>query len=261
MRAGRRSLAGKIAVVTGAAGGIGRALVRRLSRAGASVALLDLDVEGARAAAEDIAGEGGTAIALACDVTSEESCRDAIASVIEKLGGVDVLVNNAGITQLGTLAETDVSIYRRVIDVNLFGALHCTKSALASLTERRGVIVVISSVAGFAPLYGRSGYAASKHALHGLFETARCELRESGVGVLMVCPGFTATAIESHALGKRARTTVGRMASPDVVADAIVAAIEKGRRLIVLSAVGRLSRLLSRTSPALYERLMTRRMR
>ena len=257
----RRRLADKTAVVTGAASGIGLALARRLAAAGVRVALLDLDVDGARAAASEIEARGGTAMAIPCDVTSNESCGDAIASVVTELGGVDVLVNNAGITHLGTLAETDISIYRRVVDVNVFGALHCTKAALPSLTERRGIIVVISSVAGFAPLYGRSGYAASKHALHGLFETARSELRASGVDVLMVCPGFTATAIESHALGNRERKTAGRMAMPEEVADAIVHALVRNRRQIVLTAVGKVSWLLSRVSPALYEQLMIRRMR
>ncbi len=257
----QRSVAGCVVVVTGAAGGIGRALAHRFARAGSKVAVLDVDAGGAELVAADLRSGGADAIALACDVTSEEACHRAITAVIQRWGGVDVLINNAGVTQLGNFADTPPSLYRRVFDINIFGAIHCTQAALPSLKERRGAIVVLSSVAGLAPLYGRSGYSASKHALHGLFETLRCELDGSGVDVTMVCPGFTDTGIEQHALGSGARPTVGKAASPADVADAIYGGVVARRRLLVLSTVGKLSWLIIRFAPALYDRLMLRRMR
>jgi short-subunit dehydrogenase len=166
---------------------------------------------------------------------------------------------------VSAVADTDVSVVRRVMEVNFFGALHCTKAALASLVARRGLVIVMSSVAGFSPLAGRCGYSASKHALHGLFETLRSEQRASGLHVMMVCPGFTRTAIEASALGgdghalRAPRSLYGRQADPDDVADAIFRAARRRRRLLVLSPVGKLSYAVSRVWPALYERMMSRR--
>ena len=253
-------------VITGAASGIGRALARRWARAGARLGLLDRDREGVEAVAAELSGSGDEVIAVPCDVTSPEQCRQAVGAVLEAHGGIDVLVNNAGITHLSRFSETDAGVVRRVMDVNLFGALHCTQAALDALRARRGQVVVISSVAGFAPLAGRCAYSASKHALHGLFETLRSEERESGVGVTMVCPGFTRTAIERHALGgdgepaRGPRRVFGRSADPDRVADAIYRGARRRRRLIVLSPVGKLSRLLWQVAPRLYERAMARSM-
>ncbi len=261
MRRSKRTISGRVVVITGAASGIGRALAHRFARAGAKVAILDVDAGGGEAVATDLRARGLDAIALPCDVTREEASRAAIAAVIERWGGVDVLINNAGVTQLGKFADTEPSLYRRVFDINVFGAIHCTQAALSSLVARRGAIVVLSSIAGLAPLYGRSGYSASKHALHGLFETLRCELDGSGVDVTMVCPGFTDTAIEQHALGSGERATVGKAATPESVADAILRAVVARRRLRVLSTVGKASWWIIRWMPSLYDRLMLRQMR
>ena len=256
-----------MAVVTGAGGGLGAAYARALARAGARVVLLDVDGAAAQARAAEIEARGGHAWSAACDVTDEAQCWAAIAAAVAREGGVDLLINNAGISHRSAFADTTAAVYRRVMDVNFFGALHCTQAALPSLRERRGLVVAISSIAGFAPLYGRTGYSAAKHALHGLFESLRCELADTAVEVLIVCPGFTATGIGAAALdgdGQRTRhpqSTVGRVAQPDVVAEALVRAVRRRRRLLVLSAAGKASWLVSRLSPAIYERLMTRSLR
>ncbi len=259
--------AGKGVVVTGAAGGIGQALCFRFGRAGARIAALDRDADGLGDLARDLEKSGIEAFPQLCDITDAEQCTAAIASVTERLGGVDVLVNNAGITHRSPFLETELSVYRRVIDVNLFGALYCTKAAMESLLERQGLIIVLSSVAGFAPLPGRTGYCASKHALHGLFEMLCCEFADSGVRVMMVCPGFTATKIERSALDGKGGLTrlswapVGKVATAESVAEAIYRGARSGRRLVVLSRVGRASRLLSRLWPGAYERTVTRMVR
>lgn len=257
-----RSFGGHAVVITGAASGIGRALAERFGRGGARVALLDRDAEGLAAVASRLSVLGVDVLELVCDVTSQEQCEAAMDSVVAAWGGVNVLINNAGITHLSPFSETDVGVYRRLMDVNFFGAVHCSKAALGGLLKRKGIIVVISSVAGFAPLAMRSGYAASKHALHGFFETVRTELEPRGLSVLMVCPGFTRTAIEKSALagdGQLAhvhRSTVGKKADPAEVAEAVYVGVLHRRRLLVLSPVGKLSYLISRAVPALYERLM-----
>jgi NAD(P)-dependent dehydrogenase (short-subunit alcohol dehydrogenase family) len=256
-------LAGKVVVVTGAAGGIGAALCRRFASAGASVALLDRDTA-AQAAAEHLRSAGVEAAAFMVDIASPEDCTRAIGSVRERFGAIDVLVNNAGITHLSRFADTDAAVLRRVMDVNFFGAAYCTKAALPALLERRGSVVAISSVAGFAPLAGRSGYAASKHALHGMFDTLRAEHARDGLHVMLVCPGFTRTGIEAAALGgdggpaTMARTMFGRVAEPCEVAQAIYCGLRARRRMIVLGPVGKLSLVTTRLLPPLYDWLMAR---
>lgn len=259
-------LAHRVVAITGAAGGIGSALARCFSAEGARLALLDRDEAGVQRLTELLVAGGTDAIGLACDVTDPDACDRAVAAATARFGGIDVLVNNAGITHVGRFAETRASVLRTVMDVNFFGAVHCTQAALPSLVARRGFVVVISSVAGFAPLAGRAGYAASKHALHGLFDSLRVEWRALGLRVLLVCPGFTETGIAAAALGpdggrpRDERTTTGRVASPDQVARAVVRAVRRDRRQIVLSPVGRAAYWLTRLAPATYERLMASRL-
>jgi len=255
------------AIVTGAAHGIGAALAQRLARAGHAVAVLDLDAAAAAAVAQEIAGRGGTARALRCDVTDPGDCRAAVAEVVDAWGGVDLLVNNAGITHVGRVRDTDVAVFRRVVEVNFFGAVHCTQAALPSLVARRGQIVVLSSVAGFAPLATRAGYVASKHALQGFFETLRAEHRADGLGVTIVCPSFVDTDIGSRALGvpaagagRPARTGVAHAVTPEVAAEAIHRGVQRRRRLVWVGREARWAWWVTRLAPALYERLMLRRM-
>jgi NAD(P)-dependent dehydrogenase (short-subunit alcohol dehydrogenase family) len=188
-------------------------------------------------------------------------------SVIERYGRIDVLVNNAGAVHRSLFRDTDVEVYRKVMDVNFFGSLHCTRAALPHLLQSRGLIVVTSSIAGVAPLYGRTGYAASKHALHGLFESLRCELSDTGVRVMMVCPSFTRSGFEQAAMGPHGdpagtrRSMTGKLAEPAEVADAVVRAAGRGRDLVVLSFLGKLSYYLSRLAPGWYSRGMVRRLK
>ncbi|MBW1880121.1 MAG: SDR family oxidoreductase [Deltaproteobacteria bacterium] len=262
----KRDFHGKAVVITGGAGGIGRALAASFAREGARIALLDLASSPLVEACEALESAGAEALAIPCDVTDPAQCAAAMQQVREAWGGVDVLVNNAGMVHRSAFSDTSLEVFRRVMEVNFFGSLHCAQAALPDLMERRGLIVVTSSIAGMAPLYGRSGYAASKHALHGLFESARSELAGQ-VGVLMVCPSFTASGFEKAAVGAdgnridRPRSKVGRLASAESVADAVVRAAQADRRLLVLSPVGKLSALLSRVTPRLYERLMVGRLR
>lgn len=260
----RRNYGEKVVVITGAAGGLGRAFAERFGRAGAKVALLDLRGDLALAAADELRAQGISSLGLACDVSVERDCAEALTKVRGHFGGVDVLINNAGITHRSAFRETHAFVFRRVMEVNFFGSLYCTRAVLPELIERRGQIIVISSIAGFAPLLGRTGYSAAKHALHGLFESLRCELAGEGVSVLMVCPGFTDTNIYRSALDgdgaitSHPQSTVGRIAKPDEVAEAVFRAASGEERILVLSAAGRLAWLMMKLAPGLYESLMTR---
>jgi NAD(P)-dependent dehydrogenase (short-subunit alcohol dehydrogenase family) len=226
--------------------------------------VLDLDGAAVARTVGDLEQRGITVFGAVCDITDSAACNDALAAVRRELGPVDVLVNNAGLTHRSAFVDTEVEVFRRVMEVNYFGAIHCTKSALDDLTVRKGLIITISSIAGIAPLLGRTGYSASKHALHGLFGSLRSELAPDGVGVLLVCPGFTATDFRFKALGadgtvtNHPQSSVGRLATPREVAEAVLRAAGGNRRLLILSATGRITRWMIAFAPGLYERIMAR---
>jgi NAD(P)-dependent dehydrogenase (short-subunit alcohol dehydrogenase family) len=252
-------------VITGAAHGIGAALAECFVRAGHRVAVLDRDAEGVEARAAALDGGGAQALPVVCDVTSAPACDEAMARVRAAFGGIDVLVNNAGITHMGLFAETDVEVLRRVMEVNFFGAVHATHAALPSLLERRGHVAALSSVAGFAPLATRSGYVASKHALHGFCETLRTEHARDGLRVTLVCPSFVRTDIGVRALGAKAdspgpaRSGVGHEIEPAAAAETIYRGVARGRRLVWVGREARLSWWVWQLAPRLYERAMVRR--
>lgn len=259
-----RNLENKVAVVTGAASGIGAAISHRFGKAGAKIGLLDMDETGVHAEAGKLRAAGADAVGIRCDVVDAAQCASAMNLICDRFGGIDVLVNNAGITQRSAFLDTRLSVYRRVMDVNFFGSLNCTRAAVASLIERRGSIIVIESLAGVTPLLGRTGYCASKHALHGFFTALRPELKADGVHIMIVCPGFVETNLQTRALGgdgqvtNHPQTVVGKPTSAEHVADAIYRGLLDKRHLLVLTSVGKLAYWISRLTPVLYERLMAR---
>ncbi|WP_047948926.1 SDR family oxidoreductase [Pseudomonas aeruginosa] len=261
------SLQGKVALVTGASRGIGQAIALELGRLGAVVIGTATSASGAEKIAETLKANGVEGAGLVLDVSSDESVAATLEHIQQHLGQPLIVVNNAGITHRGTFAETGLGVFRKVMAVNFFGAVHCTRAALPSLLERRGQIVVLGSLTGFAPLLYRSAYNASKHALHGLFDTLRMELEGTGVSVTLACPGFTATDLRKNALvgdGSVTRQPVqvlgSQVASPVEVAEAIFQGAARRRRLLVLSNVNWRARLLARFFPRLFEKLLVPRL-
>jgi NAD(P)-dependent dehydrogenase (short-subunit alcohol dehydrogenase family) len=259
------SFKNKTVAITGAASGIGLAIARKFAREGASIALIDMDQEALELCEQEFRDSGYRAMAVCCDVTDPDMCASAIKAIIHNFSGIDVLVNNAGITQRGSFTDTQVEVFRRVMEVNFFGSLYCTKAAIDSLIERRGMIIVNESVAGLAPLLGRTGYSASKHALHGLFTSLRCELRDKDVHVLIVCPGFIKTNLQTRALGTDGRITdhpqtrVGKQATAESAAAEIYRAAVKKKHLLILTLMGKIGYWVSRVAPVLYEKMMTQK--
>jgi len=257
----------KVVVVTGAASGIGAAICQRFGEAGSKIGLLDMDEAGVKAAAGVLRDAGMDAVGIRCDVADEAQCTSAIDKIIELYGGLDVLVNNAGITQRSAFVNTKTSVYRKVMAVNFFGSLFCTKAAIDSLIERKGIIIVIESLAGVSPLLGRTGYCASKHALHGFFTSLRSELRATGVHIMLACPGFVKTNLQTRALGGDGQVTahpqsmVGKPISAQKVAEDIYNGALSRRHLLVLTPVGKLAYWVNKLAPLLYERLMARQVK
>ncbi len=261
-----RPFDGKVVVITGACAGIGRALAVRFAQGHARLVLIDLDQAALHSLALHLREHHNVEVlALRCDVADGDCIGSVMALAIEQFGGIDVLINNAGITHRSTFEETSPEVFRRIMDVNYFGAVNCTQAALPSLLARKGQIIVLSSLSGFAPMRYRCAYNASKHALHGLFETLRGEVEPQGVNVMLVCPGFTATDILKNALvgdGSVAHHPVpfvGPVATPQDTAAAIYRGAVRRKRQLILSNVNWAARLLARFCPNLFERFVVPR--
>lgn len=260
-----RDLKGRAILVTGAAGGLGTALCRRYAKAGARIAALDLDAVKLATLAATLRAGGADVLAVPADITDAAACRSAVTTTLAHFGALDGLINNAGISHRSLLADTDPDVIRRVMEVNFFGAATLTRAALAQIVARRGFIVAISSVAGFSPLTGRTGYAASKHALHGFFDSLRSEVEGSGVGVTLVCPSFIRTGIGAAATDgsgepvSSPRITTGGESSPEDIADRIFEAVRAGQKLLLPDATARKAWWLSRLAPGLYAMIMKNR--
>jgi len=203
-------LDGKTAIITGAASarGLGKATARLFADHGARVAILDLDAEAAKAAAADI---GPDHIGLACDVTDRWACIDAVAAVLDAFGQVDVLVNNAGITQPLKILDIEPENYDAVLDVNLRGTLYMSQAIIPHMRERKaGSIVNISSVSAQrgGGIFGGPHYSAAKAGILGLTKAMARELAPDGVRSNAVCPGFIATDITGGKLTDEMMATI-----------------------------------------------------
>jgi short-subunit dehydrogenase len=218
----RRRESPLVVVVTGAARGIGLATARLMGSRGARVAMGDIDGELARSAAREVEG----AVALPVDVADRDSFADLLSAVEERLGPVDVLVNNAGVMALGSFLDIDEQVARHQIDVNLLGVIHGMQLALPGMLQRgRGHVLNVSSAAGKFGVPGENVYTATKHAIVGLTEAVRGELAASPLHFSVVLPGPVATELSA---GMRAARGI-RFVSADAVAVAIARTVERPR--------------------------------
>jgi dehydrogenase/reductase SDR family member 7B len=254
---------GKSVLVTGASAGIGRALGLALGRAGAHVGLIARREERLRALVDEI-GPAGRATVLVGDVSDEEFVAEAIRTLVAEAGGLDLVINNAGISMNGLFEETETSVFQRMMDVNYFGSLYCARHAMTHLEQSRGSLVFISSIVGKRGFPTRSGYAASKFAVHGLFECLRVEWADKGIHVGIVAPGYTDTEIRQEALGpdgqprRVAGQTSGDVMSAEDAADAILRTAARRRREVVLTGGGNVMVWLNKLAPRIADRLAAR---
>lgn len=250
----------KVVAITGGTDGIGRALVNAFIEAGARVAtcgrnhdkLYTLQLEHSNVELH----------AITCDVSKETDCKRFIDSTIKTFGGIDILINNAGISMRSLFRDADMEVLRRVMDINFYGAVYCTRYALPALLESKGVVVGVSSIAGYRGLPGRSAYSASKFALQGWLEALRVELLQTGVHVMWVCPGFTASNIRKVALNSQGQPQGESpleedklMQAPEVAA-AIMKSIEHRKRTLVISFTGKRTIFMNRFFPSLTDKMV-----
>jgi NADP-dependent 3-hydroxy acid dehydrogenase YdfG len=194
-----RPLSGRVALVTGASSGIGEATAVALAEAGAAVAIGARRRDRLEGLAERLTGVGSKVVTLDLDVTDEASCRDAVARTRSELGGLDVLVNNAGVMLLGTIVGADPEDWRRMLDTNVLGLMYMTHAAIDGMLEQgSGDVVNISSTAGRTARAGAGVYNASKWAVNAFSESLRQEVTARGVRISLVEPGATETELRSH---------------------------------------------------------------
>jgi NADP-dependent 3-hydroxy acid dehydrogenase YdfG len=237
-------LDGRVAVVTGASSGIGEATARALSGAGASVALGARRTDRLQALADSL--EGPTLV-HEVDVSHEEQARGFVQAANDQLGGVHILVNNAGVMLLGPVADADTEEWRRMIGVNLLGLLYCTHAALPLLeSSGRGDIVNVSSVAGRRADAGAAVYNMTKFGVHAFSEALRQEALHAGIRVTTVAPGFVETELQGHNTNplvrratERAREQIGEVLRPDDIAEAILHAVTRPKHVCVNEVVVR----------------------
>ena len=251
---------GQVIAITGGSEGIGKALTEEFLRRGAKVATCGRN----NAKLESLVNHcGNTSLfTVVADVSKQDDCKKFIELTIQKFGGIDILINNAGISMRALFKDTDLTTLKNVMDINFWGSVYCTKYAVDSIMERKGSIVSVSSVAGFRGMPGRSGYSASKFALNGWMEALRTELLESGVNVLWVCPGFTTSNIRNVALNQSAQPQgespmdESKLMSAEECATHIIKAIEKRKRTLVLTFKGKQAVFMNKFFPSLADKLV-----
>jgi short-subunit dehydrogenase len=257
----RRSIRGSRALVTGASGGIGRAIALELARHGSRVVLVARRADALERVAAEIRAAGGASETVAGDITAAGVRRSALDRAQTAFGGLDILVNNAGRGAMGRFDEASPERLRDVFELNFFAAAELIREALPLLKQgNRPIVVNIGSILGHRATPRNSEYCASKFALRGLSESLRPELSRSGVEVLLVSPGTTESEFYEHALNAAEKPPWPQQepVSAEHVARAIVRAIQRGKHEIVPSARGRALVWLNRLAPSWVDRLMRR---
>jgi dehydrogenase/reductase SDR family protein 7B len=192
----------KVVIITGGSSGIGKALANVFGDNGSKILITGRSQADLDLAIADLKQKGIFAQGFRADVSVEEDNKKMAAEAIRLFGRIDVLINNAGITMRALFKELDMSVVKKVMDINFFGVLYATQACLPEIEKNKGSVIGISSIAGFRGLPGRTGYSASKFALNGFLEVLRTEMLHQEVHVLTAAPGFTASNIRKKALTK-----------------------------------------------------------
>ncbi len=258
----------KTAIITGASSGIGKALAFELAKNGYNISICARRINRLETISKEIISKYNIEVLISkVDVSLESDCKRFIEETNDRFGGIDVLINNAGISQRALFEELELDDFRKIININYWGTVMCTKFALPYLLKSKGSVVAISSISGFSPLPGRTGYCSSKYAIHGFLEALRIENRKRGLHVMIVAPGFTASEIREKAIiaggvqqGKSPRDE-GKMMTAEFVAKKVSRGIKIRKRTIIISAHGIAAVWLSRILPELMDRLVYNHMK
>jgi len=249
----------KVVIITGASSGIGLALAKEYDKKNINIVIAARNIEKLTQLQQELKNE---ILVVKTDVSIQSDCENLINKTIEKFGRIDILINNAGISMRSLIIDTDFEVIKRVMDVNYWGTVYCTKYALPHILETKGSIAAVSSIAGFKGLPARVAYSSSKFAIHGFIDVLRMETLKTGVHVLLVAPGFTHSEIRKNALlgdgtkqGETPRNE-DKMMSAEKVAKVITVAIDKRRRKKILTSQGRIVFFLNNIVPKILDRLI-----
>lgn len=249
----------KVVVITGGSDGIGKALVEQFLKVGALVATCGRNYDKLYQLQQQNAGK--PLLIFTADVSNEVECKNFIDATIKAYQKIDILINNAGISMRSLFVDTEIETIKKVMDINFWGTVYCTKFSLPHIIESKGSIVGISSIAGYRGLPGRTGYSASKFAVNGFLECIRTELLQSNVHVLTACPGFTSSNIRNVALNGKGKAQgespmkESEMMSSDECATHIIRAIEKRKRSLILTFKGKQTVLMNKLLGKLTDKL------
>jgi short-subunit dehydrogenase len=259
---------GKTILLTGASEGIGRALALELATDKPNLALAARSPERLAQVAAECATLGAQVLTVPMDVTDPAACRAFVEQSAARFGHIDVVVNNAGVTMWARFdAVADLELFRQVMNVNYFGSVYLTAAALPYLKQSRGLIVAVASLAGLTGVPERTGYAASKHAMVGFFDSLRIELTGTGVDISIVAPDFVVSQIHRRALGPDGRPLghspmqERQIMTAESCARLIRRAMQRRERLLITSRRGRIGRYLRPLIPRIIDNITARAIR
>ena len=257
-----------VTVITGASAGIGLEVGKQLAQQGAALVLAARNPALLADAAESCRALGARVIAIPTDVSDKEQCRRLIDAALEEFGRIDTLINNAGISMHARFDELhDIDAVERITAINYFGAVYCTWFALPHLKKTRGRIVAISSLTGKNGVPTRTLYAGTKHAMAGFFDSLRIELRDNGVSVTVIYPGFVDTEIAERALGPDGRPLGTRPVVKNAImtvqqcARLTVEAAADRKREVIMTRRARIGMILKAVWPDVIDRIAERGIR
>ena len=250
----------KVAIVTGASSGIGLATATLLAKYQAKVVLAARSEDKLEELSRELSKQTEV-LSVRTDVSVREDCRSLIEKTVERFGKIDILINNAGISMRAMFKDLDLSVIERLMDVNFWGTVYCTKYALPYLLESKGSVVGVISTAGYKGLPGRTGYSASKFAINGFLDTLRSEHLYDGLHVMIYAPGFTASNIRKTALmadgsmqGETPREE-GKMMTSERVGEIMLNHIRRRSRRATLTFTSKLLLVLTRLFPTITDHM------
>ena len=250
----------KVVIITGASSGIGKALAEKYAKMGSKLVLAARRIEKLEELKQDITN--ADVLNVQTDVSIEADCKALVEKAIERFGKIDVLINNAGISMRAIFEDVELDVLKRLMDVNFWGTVYCSKYALPHLLKTKGSLVGVISIAGHVGLPGRTGYSASKVAVRGFLDTVRAETRNQGLHVLVAAPGFTSSEVRKVALtedgsqqGETPRKEENMMSAEECAAHIYKAVVRRKKSLILTFVEGKLTVFLNKLFPSLIEKL------
>ncbi|MEJ0054628.1 MAG: SDR family oxidoreductase [Bacteroidota bacterium] len=252
----------KVVIITGGSSGIGKAMAEEFGKQGSKIIITGRNKSDLDAAVSDLETKGIEVKGFQADVSLEEDNRLMAAEAVRAYGRIDVLINNAGITMRALFEEAELSVIKKVMDINFYGVIYATKYCLPEIIRNKGSVIGISSIAGYRGLPGRTGYSASKFALNGFLEVLRTEMLKKGVHVLTACPGFTTSNIRKRSLTKDGSAQKdsprdeAKMMTAEECARHIYKATVSRKKILILTTQGKLAVFLNKWFPVFMDKIV-----